>query len=685
MTTRSPAAGLLLAAALHIAPHAAGQTQPAAFTTVYNFAGGADGGNPAGLVIGSGGVLYGITVSGGKYHAGTVFSLTPPETAAGAWTQAVLANAGHSAWSATNLAIGSNGVVYITESPEDGGVGGGPCDYAHDGYTSVPDCGDIYSLTPPQAPGAPWTSSEVYVWPGTSYPAEGPAPNSGLAIGPGGILYGTQAPNANGTESFVFSLTQPATPGTWSLTDIYSFALPQIFGESGVVLGGGGSGAPVLYLVAYGGSTGANGFPPYVTAPYQILSMSPTGPGGAWAATVLYTPSCANCETIGGPLAVGPGGLLYAVGSTSSYATAALEVFSLTPPSAPGAAWTKSTLYNFPFSQAELFDAGLAIGSDGTIYGAAASPCPTESGLECNGFVFSLTPPVSGGAWTETTLHNFPSGPYGGPPISQLAIGSDGMLYGVTWSGGSAGYGTVFAIEVPPPQPSINPGGLVSAASYAAPVAPGSIASVFGSFFVPPLSATQSPLPDSLSGLSLQFGSNTPAPLFFVSGGQVNLQVPCELAGQSQAILAATLNGQAGSAQTVNLATFSPAIFTTNAQGSGQGAILDQFNHLVDASNPAMTGSTVLQIFCTGLGPVTNQPQTGSPAPLSPLSYTTVTPTVTIGGVAADVSFSGLAPGYVGLYQVNAQVPAGLAPNTAAPVVISMQGTASNTVTIAVQ
>jgi uncharacterized protein (TIGR03437 family) len=58
-----------------------------------------------------------------------------------------------------------------------------------------------------------------------------------------------------------------------------------------------------------------------------------------------------------------------------------------------------------------------------------------------------------------------------------------------------------------------------------------------------------------------------------------------------------------------------------------------------------------------------------------------------VGGVAADVSFSGLAPGYVGLYQINAQVPAGLPANSATPVSISYgQGAASsNVVTIAVQ
>jgi len=134
----------------------------------------------------------------------------------------------------------------------------------------------------------------------------------------------------------------------------------------------------------------------------------------------------------------------------------------------------------------------------------------------------------------------------------------------------------------------------------------------------------------------------------------------------------------------VNLAPYAPGIFTINSQGTGQGAILDAAYRLVDASNPAASGSFVL-IYCTGLGSVTNPPPTGSPASLTDPSPTPMFPTVTIGGVSANVSFSGLAPGYVGLYQVNAQVPAGLAANNAAPVAISMEGAVSNTVTIAVQ
>jgi uncharacterized protein (TIGR03437 family) len=85
-----------------------------------------------------------------------------------------------------------------------------------------------------------------------------------------------------------------------------------------------------------------------------------------------------------------------------------------------------------------------------------------------------------------------------------------------------------------------------------------------------------------------------------------------------------------------------------------------------------------------GLGAVSNQPADGAAAPSGPLAETSVTPTVTIGGVTGNAIFSGLAPGYVGLYQVNALVPASVASGSAVPVSISIGGTASNTVTIAV-
>ena len=163
--------------------------------------------------------------------------------------------------------------------------------------------------------------------------------------------------------------------------------------------------------------------------------------------------------------------------------------------------------------------------------------------------------------------------------------------------------------------------------------------------------------------------------------------------GQTQASLTVTSNGLMSDPQTVILAPFDPGIFATNAAGTGQGDILITATGEVAApsesipgqpARPANRGKFIL-ISCTGLGAVTNPPATGAPASASPLSMTTATPSVTIGGVPGTVSFSGLSPGFVGLYQVNVQVPAGAPTGNAIDVVLTIGGVASNTVTTAVQ
>jgi uncharacterized protein (TIGR03437 family) len=90
-------------------------------------------------------------------------------------------------------------------------------------------------------------------------------------------------------------------------------------------------------------------------------------------------------------------------------------------------------------------------------------------------------------------------------------------------------------------------------------------------------------------------------------------------------------------------------------------------------------------IFCTGLGPVSNQPATVASALSNPLSFTTTLPIVTVGGASAQVTYSGLAPDFAGLYQVNAVVPAGAPSGSSVSLILSMGGVLSNTVTIAVQ
>lgn len=234
--------------------------------------------------------------------------------------------------------------------------------------------------------------------------------------------------------------------------------------------------------------------------------------------------------------------------------------------------------------------------------------------------------------------------------------------------------------------PSISVSGVVNDASFVTPVVAGSIAAVFGvNLSIGQLGSTDPlPLSNTLAQSSFVIGGHA-TPMYFASPGQVNLQIPWELSGQTQTQITATVAASESAAQNVVLAAFAPGIYTLNQSGAGQGAILlANTSTLASAGTPASRGSYI-SIFCTGLGAVTNPPATGFPATSSPLSYTVTQATATIGGLPAIVSYSGLAPSLVGLYQVNALVPAGVTPGSAVAVVIEIGGVTSNTATIGVQ
>lgn len=266
-----------------------------------------------------------------------------------------------------------------------------------------------------------------------------------------------------------------------------------------------------------------------------------------------------------------------------------------------------------------------------------------------------------------------------GSTLTGRALAIGGAVTIDTGGGGSA------SIPVAGTAPTINAAGVLSGASYVSPVAAGSIAAVFGTnlAIMQESSNAPTPLPTDLEQTYVTIGSQY-APLYFAMFTQVDLQIPWELAGQTQTTIVANVGGVNSNTVTVPLAPFAPGIFTVNATGAGQGAILiAPTAELAGPSTPAPRGEYI-SIFCTGLGAVTNQPTTGAAAPGFPYALTTTTPTVTIGGVAAVVYYSGLAPGYVGLYQVNVLVPMSVTPGNAVPVVLSMGTATSNTVTIAV-
>jgi len=230
--------------------------------------------------------------------------------------------------------------------------------------------------------------------------------------------------------------------------------------------------------------------------------------------------------------------------------------------------------------------------------------------------------------------------------------------------------------------PALSPGGIVNAASFAAqaPLAPGSLISIFGSNLATGLEAAANvPLPMTLAGNTIVIGGQQ-TPLVFASGGQVNAMVPYGLAVNTSQQVIASRGNSISVPQSINMAPAAPGIFL---RAGGQGAIVDRNNFVVDSTHPVKAGDVIV-IYCTGLGEVDTPVQTGSPASLTVLINSLNKATATVGGLPAQVLFSGLTPGSVGLYKVNAIVPAA-APGNQVPVTITAAGQTSTPATIAVR
>ena len=239
----------------------------------------------------------------------------------------------------------------------------------------------------------------------------------------------------------------------------------------------------------------------------------------------------------------------------------------------------------------------------------------------------------------------------------------------------------------PSPAPVLS--AAVSGASFAAnvPLAPGSIISLFGQNLTSGTEpASTLPLTTTLAGATAIMAGQQ-LPLLYAAGGQVNALVSSGInINTSQQILI-----QRGSAYSipisVNVAASEPAVFPYPAPGDPptQGAIVNAVTYAVaHAGTPVGVGDTIA-IFCTGLGSVAPAVPDGAGAPSSPLANTVATATVSIGGKPASVAFAGLSPGFVGLYQIDAVVPSGVAPGSQVPVILSIAGQTSPPVTMAVK
>jgi uncharacterized protein (TIGR03437 family) len=233
------------------------------------------------------------------------------------------------------------------------------------------------------------------------------------------------------------------------------------------------------------------------------------------------------------------------------------------------------------------------------------------------------------------------------------------------------------------------------------PVSLGGLAALFGIGLTDASDGPASPpFPTTMLNRQVVINETIPAPLFGITKSQVNFQMPSGAPlGTNRIAVRLADTGELVAGGGVLVAAASPGLFTLSQDGKGQAAALNQDGTTVNGpSNPAARGS-LISLFGTGQGQVSPAVPDGNGAPGNPLAYTVAVPTadskaclttqpsicVLVGSGLGNIQFSGLAPNYVGLWQLNVQIPQDAATGSAIPVRAIINGTASNTVTVAIR
>jgi len=289
--------------------------------------------------------------------------------------------------------------------------------------------GLAYALVPPTGTGK---AREVVLHNFTGG-ADGAFPLTGFAMNAAGVLFaGVDA--STGGQGMLYSLTPTNKRGT-AFTQAILFTFDGTNGD-------GPEGAPVigadgaLYGVTlFGGSAGFG----------TIWRLSPPAAGQtAWTETVLHNFTGPDGKFPQAGLIQGPGGVFYGT-TTEGGAHNGGIVFRIAPPTGTAKKWRETVLHSFAGGTDGVnpFDAGVTLDSSGALFGTT-----TQGGSFAQGTAYKLTPPAAGRTkWTETILHTFGGGGDGDVPLSKIAIGNDGTLYGTLSEGGtSSDLGLVYSL-----------------------------------------------------------------------------------------------------------------------------------------------------------------------------------------------------------------------------------------------
>ncbi|MBK9171166.1 MAG: hypothetical protein IPM24_27420 [Bryobacterales bacterium] len=213
--------------------------------------------------------------------------------------------------------------------------------------------------------------------------------------------------------------------------------------------------------------------------------------------------------------------------------------------------------------------------------------------------------------------------------------------------------------------PAVRPGNVRHASTYEPFASSGAIVSIFGWNLASETAEAEGPeLPNTLAGVQVTLNGMT-APLYFVSPGQINAQIPFTIVSDQVTVIVRR-GALFSEAVTLPLKTASPGVLVA---ADGTALALRPDGSLVTRENPARRGEPTT-IFGIGLGPVFPLVGPGLPAPVDPLSRVRFLPRVLLGDTPAPVGFAGLAPGFVSLYQVNLDIPAAAPRGAAVPLTL---------------
>jgi len=292
----------------------------------------------------------------------------------------------------------------------------------------------------------------------------------------------------------------------------------------------------------------------------------------------------------------------------------------------------------------------------------------------------------------------------GDAPLS--LIGDSLGNYSATWQPGSAngnnmlvtfnayagklqsGMAQLFGQVAPnlTPPPTLAPGGTLNNLNpvVGAPLSPGTIAQVYGSALAPKsVNTGVLPLPTTFNNTFALVGAQQ-APLYSLSNGQIDIQIPNELSANQQIPILLSVNNALTLPVMLDVVPATPGVLSANdgpTPPSVQNGAHIIAQHaadysLVSSSHPAKPGE-YLVMYLVGMGATDPAVASGTQTPASPLAKVTNQPTVTVGSQAATVAFAGLTPGFVGLYQINFQVPASVASGVV-EVDVTQNGVAAN-------